>query len=195
MSPAAHEPFRREVAPGIVLKLMEPADAGTIFAMTERDRAYLRQWLPWVDATRSPADVLRFITTVVGPQWLDGRGPQCGIWVEGALAGSIGCHPIDWQNRSCSLGYWIASHHQGRGIITQCTSSMLDYLFGDLSLHRVVIQCGTANQRSCAVPQRLGFTREGVLRQAEWVNDRWVDLVLWSILAEEFRQQSGANPA
>jgi ribosomal-protein-serine acetyltransferase len=195
MSPAAHEPFRREVAPGIVLKLMEPADAGTLFAMAERDREYLRQWLPWVDGTRSPADILRFITTVVEPQWLDGRGPQCAIWVDGAPAGSIGCHPIDWQNRSCSLGYWIASHYQGRGIITQCTASMLEYLFGELSLHRVVVQCGTGNHRSCAVPQRLGFTREGVLRQAEWVNDRWVDLVLWSILAEEWRQQRGAKPA
>ena len=60
------------------------------------------------------------------------------------------------------------------------------YLFDDLALHRVTIQCGTGNQRSCAIPQRLGFTREGVMREAEWVNDRWVDLVVWGMLSPDW---------
>jgi ribosomal-protein-serine acetyltransferase len=182
--------FHQSVAPGIELKLFEAADAETVFAATERDRAYLRQWLPWVDRTQSPADVRHFIVNTVHPQWAEGRGPQCGIWIDGVLRGGLGCHPIDWLNRSCSLGYWLASELQGRGIVSRCCSAMLGYLFDSLHLHRVVIQCGTENHRSCAVPQRLGFTREGVARAAEWVNDRWVDLVTWSLLEEEWRQQA-----
>lgn len=178
--------FHRQVTPGLELKLLEPRDAETIFLLTEQDRSYLRLWLPWVDRTQSAAEVYHFITETVAPQWLDNRGPQCGIWLDGALIGSIGCHPIDWQNRGCSLGYWIASTYQGGGIVTRSVSAMLDYLFGELSLHRVVIQCGTENHRSCAVPQRLGFTREGVAREAEWVGDRWVSLVVWSILQSEW---------
>jgi ribosomal-protein-serine acetyltransferase len=64
--------------------------------------------------------VRQFIEEVVSPQWAGNRGPQCGIWIEGVLAGSIGCHAIDWANRTCSLGYWIESRRQGQGIVTRC---------------------------------------------------------------------------
>jgi len=182
--------FRCRIGPALEIKLLEPANAEALFPMIDHDRAYLGEWLPWVERTRSAADVRQFITDIVTPQWLDNRGPQCGIWIEGVLAGTIGCHPIDWQNRTCSLGYWIASQFQGRGIVTGAVAAMLDYLFLDLDLHRVVIQCGTGNYRSCAVPQRLGFTREGIAREAEVVNGRWIDLVVWSILHTEWVARS-----
>jgi ribosomal-protein-serine acetyltransferase len=178
--------FRLEVAPNVEARLLKPADADAIFALVDYDRAYLREWLPWVDRTHTADDVRLFITGTVMPQWHEGRGPQCGIWIEGALGGSIGCHAIDWLNRSCSIGYWIASRHQRRGIVTRCAEAMIDYLFGELGLHRVVIQCGTDNLRSCAVPERLGFTREGIAREAEWAAERWVDLVVWSMLRHEW---------
>ena len=178
--------FRRQLGPGLEIKLYEPADAEAVFAAVEQDRAYLGEWLPWVERTRSAADVLQFISTVVTPQWRDNTSPNCGIWMNGNLAGSVGCHPIDRQNHSCSLGYWIASRHQGRGIVTRAVVAMLDYLFGELKLHRVVIQCGTGNHRSCTIPKRLGFTREGVAREAECVGGRWIDLIVWSILHSEW---------
>jgi ribosomal-protein-serine acetyltransferase len=142
-----------------------------------------------VDRTQSADDVRLFIDEVVTPQWADNRGPQCGIWIDGALAGSVGCHPIDWANRGCSIGYWIESRRQGQGIVTRSVAGMLDYLFDEMRLHRVVIQCGVGNRRSCAVPARLGFTKEGVLRQAERVNDRWLDLATWIILEDEWRRR------
>jgi len=184
--------FRRSVAPGIEIKLLEPSDAEAVFAVADRDRAYLREWLPWVDRTDSAEDVRHFIEDVVSPQWADNRGPQCGIWVDGSLAGSIGCHAIDWANRACSLGYWIESRRQGQGLVTRSVAAMLDYLFETQRLHRVVIQCGVGNHRSCAIPERLGFIKEGVLRQAERVGSRWVDLATWSMLEEEWRLMARA---
>ncbi|MFY9725252.1 MAG: GNAT family protein [Bryobacteraceae bacterium] len=193
MNPDSHL-FRRNVAPGIEIKLLEPIDAEAVFAVTERDRAYLREWLPWVDRTHSAEDVRYFIEEVVSPQWADNRGPQCGIWVDGSLGGSVGCHPIDWANRACSIGYWIESSRQGQGIVTRAVVALLDYLLEEARLHRVVIQCGVGNHRSCAIPERLGFTNEGVLRQAERVGARWVDLATWSILEDEWRRRRGAGP-
>jgi RimJ/RimL family protein N-acetyltransferase len=98
--------------------------------------------------------------------------PNCGIWVDGGFAGSIGCHAIDWANRNCSLGYWVDATHQDKGIATKCCASILHYFFEELDLQRVVIQCATGNTRSCAIPERLGFTREGVNREAELVGRR-----------------------
>jgi len=187
--------FRLSVAPNIEIKLLESCDAEAVFPAVDRDREYLRQWLPWVDRTESPDDVRHFIEDVVSPQWEENRGPQCGIWVEGGFAGSIGCHSIDWANLQCSIGYWIESRRQGQGIVTRCVNAMLHYLFDEQRLHRVVIQCATGNHRSCAIPQRLGFSREGVLRQAERIGDRWLDLVTWSLLEDEWRRGAAPRPA
>ena len=185
--------FRRTIAPGIEIKLLEPGDAEAVFAVADRDRAYLREWLPWMDRTHSPADVRQFIEEVVSPPWAGNRGPHCGIWVEGELVGSIGCHAIDWTNRWCSLGYWIESRRQGQGIVTRSAAAMLNYLFDEMRLRRVVIQCGTGNHRSRAIPERLGFTQDGVMRQAQLVGTRWLDLSTWSILEDEWRQRAEAQ--
>jgi len=182
------EIFLRKVAPGIEIRLFEPTDAEPVFAVVERNRAYLREWLPWVDFTASPEDVRRFILKV-REQFDAGRGPQCAVWIDGSVAGSIGCHPIDWPNRHCSIGYWLEERYQGKGIMTRCCQNVLDYLFDDLGLHRVAIQCGVANSRSCAIPERLGFRREGLVREGEWVNDRWLDMVLWGMLEHDWRER------
>jgi ribosomal-protein-serine acetyltransferase len=180
--------FQRAVAPGIEMRQFRREDAEPAFAVVDRHRDYLRRWLPWVDGTRSAEDVLQFIGRTLD-EFETNRNPQAGIWVDGVLSGSMGCHPIDWAHRNSSIGYWIRPDLQGRGIVTQCCEVMLDHLFKELGLHRVEIRCGTGNTRSCAVPARLGFTREGVAREAEWVSDRWIDLVIWSMLQEEWEMR------
>jgi len=184
--------FRRTVTTGIELKLLEASEARALFAIADRNRERLRRWLPWVDPTRSAEEVRLFILRVQ-EQYHSNLGPQAGIWVNGSLCGTLGCHPIDWPNRNCSLGYWIDAAQEGKGVITRCCAAMLDYIFDELGLHRAEIRCGTGNARSCAVPERLGFAREGVVRQAEWVNDRWVDLVVWGLLEEEWRRRKLAG--
>jgi ribosomal-protein-serine acetyltransferase len=180
--------FSRTLAPNIKVRLFELRDAEAIFVAVERNRTYLREWLPWVDPTRTPAEVRSFISRVQ-LQYENNQGPQGGIWIGGNFAGAIGCHPIDLHNKACSIGYWIEEQHSGKGIVTRCCVVLLDYLFFDLGLHRVVIQCGTGNRKSSAIPQRLGFTREGTSRQGEWVNDRWVDLEVWSMLQDEWSRR------
>ena len=179
--------FSREVAPGLELRQLAMSDAEAVYALADGNRAYLRQWLPWVDRTHSAADIRDFIAARL-EQYEASQGPNAGIWLRGRLVGSVGCHPIDWNNWHCSIGYWIDASHQGKGIMTRCCASLLEYLFQETGLHRVTIHCGTENHKSCAIPQRLGFTREGILREAEWVNDHWVDLVVWSMLEREWEK-------
>ena len=82
------------------------------------------------------------------------------------------------------------SRFRSRGLMTQCVAALLRYLFEELKLHRVTIRCATGNKRSCAIPERLGFRQEGVELEAEWVGGRWVDLLNWGILEQEWRQSS-----
>lgn len=177
--------FHLSVAPDIELRQIVEADAERLYSLTEQNRQYLQEWLPWVAQTRSAEDTRKFIAGALA-QYHANRGPNTLILVQGVITGAIGCHPIDWANRNCSIGYWVDAGEQGKGIITRCCLALLGYLFDELMLHRVVIQCGTGNAKSCAIPQRLGFTREGIAREAEWVGDRWVDLVVWSMLAHDW---------
>lgn len=181
--------FRRAVTPEIEMRLFVPAEAEDAYLVVERNRAYLREWLPWVDRTESPDDIRNFIETIAIPQYTANDGPNCGIWIAGEFAGGIGCHAIDWANRNCSMGYWVDAARQGKGIVTRCCASLLDYLFDELRLHRVAIECGTGNARSCAIPERLGFTREGMKREAQLVGGRWLDLTMWSMLDREWRER------
>jgi ribosomal-protein-serine acetyltransferase len=177
--------FQRPVVPGTQLLLVQDRDAAELLDLVNRNRDSLREWLPWVDRTHSIADVRHFVS-ISAEQWEAGLGPNCVIRVVGEIAGSIGCHPINWQDRSCSIGYWLDAARQGQGIVTRSCAVLMDYLFLELGLHRVEIRCGVGNQRSCAIPERLGFAREGVLRHAQWVNDRFVDLVVWSMLQPDW---------
>jgi len=177
--------FHRDVAPGIEIRQFEMSDAEPLFDRIDRNREYLWEWMPWVDGTRTVDDVRDFISRAYA-QFEANQGPQCGIWTDGEIAGSIGCHPIDWFHRNCSIGYWIDQARQRKGIVTSCCRTLLDYLFSEMVLHRVEIRCGTGNTKSCAIPERLGFTREGVAREAEWVGGRWVDLVVWGMLESEW---------
>src|SRR5262249_2414636 len=103
-----------------------------------------------------------------------------------ALAGVVGLHFIDWTNRKTSIGYWLAEAQQGKGVMTRACAALIDHSFGTLGLNSMQLECAVGNEKSCAIPERRGFSREGVLRQREWLYDRFVDHVSYSLLAAEW---------
>lgn len=177
--------FRCTIADNLEIRLLEDRHIPEIFAAVDRNRAHLRRWLPWVDRTQSPEDIALFLEHALAA-FARGEELHAGIWMDGKLAGAVGHHRIDLPNRNTSIGYWLDAGIEGKGVMTRCCRALLQYLFVERKLHRVEIRCATGNTRSCAIPARLGFTREGVLREAEWVNDRFYDLVVWSLLEQDY---------
>jgi ribosomal-protein-serine acetyltransferase len=173
--------FRWKVTDGIELQLLEQCRAEALFALTETNRQYLRRWLLWVDSTRSAADTSKFIASAM-QQSVDNRGFIACIWHRGMLCGVIGHHGMDQANRATSLGYWLDAAHQGKGIVTACCRAVVAHAFTELKLHRIVIRCAKGNRRSRAIPERLGFSFEGVARQSEWLYDHFEDLAVYSLL-------------
>jgi ribosomal-protein-serine acetyltransferase len=171
-----------DLGDGIRIRSLDPGDAEALFALVEANRDRLRPWMPWVDSTRSPDDTRGFIEHARASAT---DAEANGIWVDGALAGSIGL-TIDTLANSGEIGYWIDGAHEGRGIVTRACRRFLDEAFGPFGLHRVSLHAATTNLRSQAVAERLGMTREAVLREAERSPEGYHDLVVFSVLAHEW---------
>ena len=110
------------------LRLLEEHHAFELFAAVERNRGHLRQWLPWVDATRTEDDGIAFIRSTL-EMFAAHDGFTAGIWHRERVAGVIGTHRIDWRNRRVELGYWLAREFEGRGIITDACRVAISHLF------------------------------------------------------------------
>ncbi len=177
--------FSHRINEKLDVRIFEHRHSGELFQLIQRNREFLAEWLPWAEHTHSEADAHEFIQKSL-EQHARNDGFHAGLWFGGSLAGAIGIHPIDWANRSASIGYWLDRGHQGQGIVTAACRALLSHLFGDLELNRVEIRCGTGNRRSCAVPERLGFVKEGIARQGQRVGDRYVDLNVYSLLRSQW---------
>lgn len=176
--------FSHNIDEDLELRLLEGRHAEELFKLVDQNRKYLREWLPWVDGTKSAADTREFIRKSL-EKFARNDGFSAGLFFRGRLAGVIGYHGIDWSNRATAIGYWLGEAFQGRGFMTRACGALVDHAFRDLGLNRVEIRCATENQRSRAIPERVGFREEGVARQAEWLYDHFVDLVIYAKLASQ----------
>lgn len=188
MSEATARPLR----PGAHLRPVRTEDAEELFALVDANRERLREWLPWVDATRQVADSRAFLAAAVG-QAARGDATQFALVVDGRIGGVVGFHAIDRRLRSTAIGYWLGAAYEGQGLVTLAVVSLLDLAFGECALARIEIRAAPGNQRSRAIPERLGFHEERVVRRAEWLGDRWVDHVVYGITADEWRARQAAG--
>ena len=174
---------------GIRLEILRSGHAPLLLELVNHNRPLLRQWLPWVDYMQTVENFTEYIGRCNG-QLQQGTDVSYLITVNEQAAGRIGLHHIDHQNKSCAVGYWIAEAFSGKGIVTKACRGLITIAFETLGLNRIEIKCATGNQKSAAVAERLGFKKEGVLRQAEWVNDQPLGLNVYSLLRHEWKKPS-----
>jgi ribosomal-protein-serine acetyltransferase len=169
----------------ITLRELYEKDAGQLFQLTESNRAYLRAWLPWLDINKSVESTLWFIQNSL-QQARDNAGAQFGLWFQSELVGVIGYHFLDKTNRSTNLGYWLSEHAQGQAIMTKACSKIIEDALVNKKINRIEIRCAVENGKSRKIPERLGFTFEGILRQAEFCYDHYNDMAVYSLLARDY---------
>jgi ribosomal-protein-serine acetyltransferase len=163
------------------LRLLEMQDAQEVYALVESNRDYLAQWMPWA-AGQTLERTASFIRTAQ-ERHAASNGFETVVVLDERIVGAAGFAGVDWVARSTSIGYWLAEAHQGRGLMTRAVKALVDHAFGELGLHRVEIRAAAENRRSRAIPERLGFEQEGVLREAERVGDSYQDLIVYGLLA------------
>ena len=178
--------FEATVEEGLVLRLLEPRHAEALFGLIDHNREHLGYWFPWVETTKTVDDSKAFIRESLG-QFAREDGFQIGIWLNGALVGVVGLQYIVHQFRATEVYYWFSAEFEGRGIMTKACRYLCGYLFEELSLNRIEVRCAETNAKSRAIPERLGFVREGKLRQLGYTQAGLVDCLVYGLLAGEWQ--------
>jgi len=116
------------------------------------------------------------------------RGIRWGIVRKGGdkLIGTCGYY--DWNKtvRRAEIGYDLDPAHWGQGIITEALCAVLKYGFEKMGLNRVQAIIDSKNIRSMKLVHRLGFKKEGILRQRSYFNGQFLDDVCFSLLKKEW---------
>ncbi|MBB6450698.1 ribosomal-protein-serine acetyltransferase [Geomicrobium halophilum] len=182
--------FKVDIEEGLYLHLIEMPHAHDLFTAVHHARGHLRLWLPWVDSMQTVTDYQPVIHSWL-QQFADGRGFQAAIRKNDIFAGVVGLHEIDWGSRKTSVGYWLSDAFTGQGIMTKAVYTVLKIVFEEYQLNRVEVKCGINNHDSQAIPKRLGFQYEGIVREGEWLYDHYHDLVQFSLLREDWYRYHG----
>ena len=177
-----------EVDEEIALRPTGDSDLAPMWNAIEEGRNYLGEFLPWIagydteDNYRTGFNKRRFEKDPFA------RSCEYTNEYEGELAGGVG-FGLPNRDNGVEVGYWLKEDVQGRGIMTRSVTAVLDMIFDHMKLHRVTIRAATPNKPSRGVPERLGFTHEGTLREAAFVQGRYIDLEIYSMLEHEWRER------
>jgi len=149
----------------------------------------LRKWLPWAQGPYRRGDAASYIRES-GSAWNEGRAFDFTIRRPEDPDRHLGNVSVWWTSRSArvgEIGYWIRSDEAGKGIGTEAAARVLGVAFDELEMHRVVVRIAVGNAGSERVADKLGFVREGLLREEVKVGAHWLDHSVWGLLEQEYR--------
>lgn len=174
------------------LRMLREADVEELYALIERNRRALAQWLPWASG-QTREGTLAFVRAA-RRQARRGDGFHAAVIEEGRITGVIGFHGIDCRHHSTAVGYWLDAGAQGRGIMTEALRATVDHALCVWRLNRVEVRASVENVRSRALIERVGFRFEGIARGAFRLADDYHDDAVYAMLKDEWLQlkQRGA---
>lgn len=174
----------------LILRAPADHDLDAIFEL-ESDPIAMRYWskLPMRELDEARASLeraKRFFPERVGLRWSIARRE------DDAMVGHASLFEFSEQNRRAELGYGQLRRYWGQGYMHEALSAVLDYAFGTLQLRRLEADIHPGNAASLRAVERLGFTREGLLRERWQVGEEISDSVMMGLLATEW-QARGAG--
>ena len=168
----------------LVLRRFRTADAPVLAAYrSDPSVARYQSWDAPFSLLRAETAVANFIAS----------DPDKAGWFQYAiertedhrLIGDVAVHLHD-NLKQAEIGFTLAKEHQRLGYATEAVTAVLDRLFRVQGLHKVAGECDSRNVASASLMERLGFTREGVLRQQTFIKGEWTDDLIYGLLSEEW---------
>lgn len=174
------------------LKVPQPENAEELFNLIDSNREHLGKFLAWVEGNSTVEDSLNFINSLDHGNIYSEKFALC-IVHRNKIVGIVDFHKGKTSSKSLEIGYWLAKEFIGQGLMTRSCAGFIDYAYKNSDVNRIVICTATRNFKSQAIPERLGFTKEGVGRQYGMINGEYFDVNVNSILRSEWVSQQIVN--
>jgi ribosomal-protein-serine acetyltransferase len=172
----------------VVLLPLEAQYARGFHRAVATSRAQLERYLPWSPFVTSYEDALGYCAASAR-EWDDGRAFRFVMLSarNQAVLGVVGFEAANSAHCTADFGYWLRSDLVGAGYMHEACTLALAWGFAHAGLHRIRVAASTDNTRSIAVIERLGFTFEGIAREAEWCGGRYLSHRVYAMLATDTR--------
>jgi len=196
MSSQPTEPVYRIHTKRLVIRCWEPKDAPLLKEAAEQSREHLLPWMPW--AAHIESDTLQgYIERLrhFRGQFDLGQDFVYAIFNldETRVLGGCGLHTRIGEGAR-EIGYWIHADFINQGLATEISAALTKVAFEIVKVNRVEIHCDPQNIRSAAVPKKLGFNLEAILKKrVKLSDDEWRDAMIWSIFADEYPNSVAAK--
>lgn len=167
---------------------LDGLDGSELWEAVDGSRANLQRYLPWVPFQTDGDSSLRFAEACAA-DWDLGRAFRFGLRERGSnrFLGVVGLENVNPLHRKADLGYWLRDDATGLGFMTEGAAVCIEWGLRVLELHRLRVAAATDNHRSLAVIARLGFRFEGIAREVEWCDGRWLDHATFGLLETEWQ--------
>jgi ribosomal-protein-serine acetyltransferase len=179
--------FSHQIDENLKLVLPLPQHAEELAAVVIANLDRLNAWMPWANDDYTVDSARDFINRNLKALAEKGSFAMSVVQNE-KIVGNMGFHNLDLNNKSAHIGYWLAREAEGKGLMTRCCRVLIDYLFDEMNLNRIQINCNVENAKSRAIPERLGFQLEGVHRQVEAFDNRFGDWAVYAMLKEDWKK-------
>lgn len=145
-----------------------PGDGKAVYAAMQNSMNELNPWMAWAQKEQSEQEVEANIRDAYA-KFLTREDLRLHLFHKetGELIGCSGMHRINWDVPKFEIGYWIDTRYSGKGYITEATEAITEFALNQLKAKRVEIRCDSRNVKSRAIPERLGFTLEGIIKNDE----------------------------
>ena len=171
----------------MLLRPLDPSDAEALFAIFSDPRV-MRYWssAPWISLDQAHEMIAKDIEAHRTGSYL-----RLGIRLQesGDLIGMGTLYQFMPQCRRAELGYALAGGHWGRGYMREALTAILDYAFDVLDLNRVEADIDPRNSASARALERLGFVKEGHLRERWIVEGEVSDTGFYGLLRSDWRKR------
>ena len=165
----------------IVIEPLNVKHATRLYKLTEQNRDYLKVWLSWLDSVSKVEDTLEFIKSILEQRHL----LHYVIIYNGNVCGIAGFYKIEQDPKIGLIGYWLSEEYSGKGIMTLAVKQIVELGFVKLKLNKIEIRCAEENTKSRLIAERLGFTEESTMQDAEWLYSKYVNHVVYSLFSHE----------
>lgn len=181
-------PMRLDTERLIVRKYTE-GDGRELYLLLERsnNREFLRENVENVSSIKTEEEA-EIRVRKHSAEWFARERFVMGIWLKNGekYVGEIWIEPKRWEVPSFEIGWFLDRGYQGKGIATEAARRSLVFLFNDLNAHKVIVITRDSNSRSCKLAERLGFRKEGHLRECGVENGNRYGLLHYGMLKNEF---------